>query len=247
MNNYLYIKDKFSNADLYTKNAIVQKDTRENLIDKCQDLLKIDNIESILNIGVRDIDEPIELHNKFSPKRIDVIDLTLKNISKPTKTENIFFHELNYDQDLYKLPQKYDFIFSNMSIQWSKDLNKLLGILKQKLNEGSTLAFSTLLENNFYELEGIFRINKMLAKTVILNFIKDNGLHCLYEESFFYTLKFETFNDLKNHFKSTGISTYTGKNNSSNAYGIRNLVKNNSTYSLSYHVGLFICSKQQES
>lgn len=51
-----------------------------------------------------------------------------------------------------------------MSLQWSKDLNKLLETLNQRLNEQSMFAFSTLLEKNFHELSGIFRINKMLTK-----------------------------------------------------------------------------------
>lgn len=246
MNKYKNIKDNFSSTDSYTKNAIVQTNVRENLITKCLDNLKMRNIKNILNIGVRDISEPIELQNRFLAKQIDVIDLTLENISEQTKNKNITFHELNFDKDLDKLPQKYDLIFSNMSLQWSKDLNKLLETLNKKLNEQSMFAFSTLLEKNFHELSGIFRINKMLTKESILNLMKKNGLICLYEESYFYKLDFNSFSDLRNHFKSTGITTYTGKNSSSKAFSVRSLIKNKSIYSLTYHVGIFICYKNKE-
>ena len=244
MSNYECIKTKFSHVDYYIKNAIVQKNVRGKLINKCKNILRKNSIESILNIGVRDINEPIDLYNKFSPKKIDVIDLTLKNIDKATKGKNISFHELNFDYDLDKLSQNYDLIFSNMSIQWSNDLNKLLKVLEQKLNQGSILAFSTLLDENFHEVADIFRVNEMLPKESILKSIKNNSLLCLHVESSFHTLNFKTFKDLTNHFKSTGISTYISEWNNINIHKIRNLIKSNSTYNLSYHVVLFICYKQ---
>ena len=244
MNNYECIKTKFSDLDSYDKNAIVQKDVRNNLINRCKNILRENNLESILNIGVRSIDEPIELYNKFSPKKINVADLTLKNISDSKKSRNISFYELNFDQDLDKLPQNYDLIFSNMSLQWSSNLNKLLQSLEQKLDNQSILAFSTLLEKNFHEIADLLRVNKMLSKESILSYIKNNNLLCLHSESYFQTLNFQTFKDLTNHFKSTGIDTYTGENKNNNLSKIRNLIKTGSSYDLSYHVGLFICYKQ---
>ena len=69
MSNYECIKTKFSHVDYYIKNAIVQKNVRGKLINKCKNILRKNSIESILNIGVRDINEPIYLYNKFSPKK----------------------------------------------------------------------------------------------------------------------------------------------------------------------------------
>ena len=39
MSNYECIKTKFSHVDYYIKNAIVQKNVRGNLINKCKNIL----------------------------------------------------------------------------------------------------------------------------------------------------------------------------------------------------------------
>ncbi|MFC4891711.1 biotin synthase [Pseudofrancisella aestuarii] len=246
MNNvYEKVKHKFSSTKDYNTNSIVQNNVKEQLLDISYKLVENIKISNILNLGIRNMSEPLELYNKFNPKKLDIADLTLANITTENfSKQNINFFELNFDEELHLLNSKYDLIFSNMSFQWSKDLNELIKNLEAKLNEKSVLSFTTLLSDNFYEISKILRVNEMPTRDSVLRIVDNHNLMSLYTDVFYYTLEFHNFSSLIDHLRKTGVHTYTGESSEINFRQIRNLLNKDYSYKLTYHVGLFICYKE---
>lgn len=160
------------------------------------------------------------------------------------KHTNINTLKLNFDTDLRLLKNSYDLIFSNMSFQWSQDIELLIKNLATKLNNRAILAFSTVLDNNFHQVKDILRINKMHSSSNILDFIRKSNLNCLHHEDLYLDIRFNNFKELTNHLKSTGVNTYTGSNNKPNFSNIKKFLTNTDRINLSYHIGLFICFKE---
>ncbi|AJC48973.1 hypothetical protein SD28_04655 [Allofrancisella guangzhouensis] len=245
MNKYNKIKQNFFYANEYSNNATVQTLVRKQLLNISLEFVNTP-VNNLLCLGVRNTSELLELNNTFQPNTLDIVDLALPNLSNSQiyNVKNISFFELNFDQDLHLLTKSYDLIFSNMSFQWSNNLNNLISNLKRKLNSKSLLAFSTLLSGNFYEITNTLRTNKMLPKNTILKTIKDNKLTCLYNRSYYLTLRFDNFKQLTAHLRNTGVNTYTGSLNKVSFSTIKNLYKQSNDCKLTYHIGLFICHKE---
>ncbi|MBK2044131.1 biotin synthase, partial [Allofrancisella guangzhouensis] len=158
MNKYNKIKQNFFYANEYSNNATVQTLVRKQLLNISLEFVNTP-VNNLLCLGVRNTSELLELNNTFQPNTLDIVDLALPNLSNSQiyNVKNISFFELNFDQDLHLLTKSYDLIFSNMSFQWSNNLNNLISNLKRKLNSKSLLAFSTLLSGNFYEITNTLR------------------------------------------------------------------------------------------
>ncbi|MEY8714476.1 biotin synthase [Francisella philomiragia] len=244
MNIYDQVKSNFAKATDYSKNSTIQNQVRQLLLEQTLNysrLVSYNHTNNILNLGVRDLSEPLELNRIFSAKQIDACDIALTKNSKYT---NINTLKLNFDTDLRLLKNSYDLIFSNMSFQWSQDIETLIKNLAKKLNNRAILAFSTVLDNNFHQVKDILRINKMHSSSSILEFIRKSDLNCLHHEDLYLDIKFNNFKELANHLKSTGVNTYTGSNNKPSFSNIKKFLTNTDRINLSYHIGLFICFKE---
>ncbi|MBY7733523.1 biotin synthase [Francisella philomiragia] len=244
MNIYDQVKSNFAKATDYSKNSTIQNQVRQLLLEQTLNysrLVSYNHTNNILNLGVRDLSEPLELDRIFSAKQIDACDIALPKGSKHT---NINTLKLNFDTDLRLLKNSYDLIFSNMSFQWSQDIESLIKNLAKKLNNRAILAFSTVLDNNFHQVKDILRINKMHSSSNILDFIRKSNLNCLHHEDLYLDIRFNNFKELTNHLKSTGVNTYTGSNNIPNFSNIKKFLTNTDHVNLSYHIGLFICFKE---
>ncbi|ASG68293.1 biotin synthase [Francisella halioticida] len=245
MDIYNEVKTNFSKANEYSKKCTVQNKVRQMLLAqtlKYSKLLNYNHINNILNLGVRDLSEPLELKKTFNPEKIDIGDIALPKNSTAIKNLNAF--KLNFDKDLNIISNDYDLIFSNMSFQWSQNFEELTQNIAKKLNNYSILAFSTILDNNFYELKDILRINEMHSKSAILEFIRKANLNCLYNNSFYINKSFNSFKEVISHLKSTGVNTYTGNKANCNYKKIRELCSDQNQFTLNYHIGLFICFKE---
>lgn len=245
MDIYNKVETNFSNANQYTQKSSIQNKVRQLLLAetlKYSKLLNYNHIHKILNLGVRDLSEPLELNKAFNPNKIDIGDIAPPQNFNSIKNLNTY--KLNFDKDLDIVANDYDLIFSNMSFQWSQDFKSLIENIASKLNNRSILAFSTILDDNFYELKDILRINSMHNKSSILEFIKKANLNCLYDNSFYINQNFNSFKEVINHLKSTGVNTYTGNKASHNYKRIKQLYSDKNQFSLSYHIGLFICFKE---
>ncbi|MED7818859.1 MULTISPECIES: biotin synthase [unclassified Francisella] len=245
MDIYNKVETNFSNANQYTQKSSIQNKVRQLLLAETLKYSKLPNynhIHKILNLGVRDLSEPFELNRAFNPNKIDIGDIAPPQNSNSIKNLNTY--KLNFDKDLDIVANDYDLIFSNMSFQWSQDFKNLIENIASKLNNRSILAFSTILDDNFYELKDILRINSMYNKSSILEFIKKANLNCLYDNSFYINQNFNSFKEVINHLKSTGVNTYTGNKANHNYKKIKQLYSDKNQFNLSYHIGLFICFKE---
>lgn len=245
MDLYNKVEINFSNANQYTQKCSIQNKVRQILLAETlrySKLLNYNHIYKILNLGVRDLSEPLELNKTFNPNKIDIGDIAPPQNSKNIKNLNAY--KLNFDKDLNIVANDYDLIFSNMSFQWSQNFENLIKNISGKLNNYSILAFSTILDNNFYELKDILRINKMHSKASILEFTKKANLNCIYNNSFYLNKSFNNFREVINHLKSTGVNTYTGNKANFNYKKIKQLYSDQKQFKLSYNIGLFICFKE---
>ncbi|AHH46641.1 biotin synthase [Francisella tularensis subsp. holarctica PHIT-FT049] len=245
MSIYDQIRGNFSKATEYSKNSAIQNQVRQLLLEQTLNysrLVNYNHINIILNLGVRDLSEPSELNRIFSPNQIDACDIALSKNSH--NMSNIKMLKINFDKDLRLLKNDYDLIFSNMSFQWSQNIEKLIRNLTKKLNNRAILAFTILLDKNFHQIKDILRVNKMHSCSNILDFIKRSNLKCLHHEDLYLDVRFSNFRELANHLKSTGVNTYTGNDNKQNFSSIRKLCLSSNHINLSYHVGLFICFKE---
>ena len=88
-----------------------------------------------------------------------------------------------------------------MLFQWSQNLKLLIKNISSKLNNRAILAFSTVLDNNFYQIKDILRINKMHNINDILDFIKNAKLKCLYQQDLYLDINFNKFWRVSQTFK----------------------------------------------
>ncbi|WP_150467369.1 biotin synthase [Francisella sp. SYW-9] len=245
MDLYNKVEINFSNASQYTQKSSIQNKVRQMLLAETlrySKLLNYNHIDKILNLGVRDLNEPLELNKTFNPNKIDIGDIAPPQNSKNIKNLNTY--KLNFDKDLNIVGNDYDLVFSNMSFQWSQHFEHLIKNISNKLNNNSILAFSTILDNNFHQLKDILRINRMHSKSATLKFINNSNLTCLYDNNFYINKSFNNFKEVIGHLKSTGVNTYTGNKINYDYKKIKQLYSNQNQFSLSYHVGLFICFKE---
>lgn len=149
MNIYDQVKSNFSKAYGYSKNSTVQNQVRQLLLVQTinhSKLVNYNHTDTILNLGVRDFSEPLELSKIFCANKIDVCDIVLPKNS--ANIDNINTFKLNFDKDLELISGNYDLVFSNMSFQWSQNLELLIKNISNKLNNRAILAFSIVLDNN---------------------------------------------------------------------------------------------------
>lgn len=85
MNIYNQVKSNFAKATDYSKNSTIQNQVRQLLLEQTLNysrLVSYNHTNNILNLGVRDLSEPLELNRIFSAKQIDACDITLpKNLN----------------------------------------------------------------------------------------------------------------------------------------------------------------------
>ncbi|MWW87916.1 biotin synthase, partial [Francisella tularensis] len=77
MSIYDQIRGNFSKATEYSKNSAIQNQVRQLLLEQTLNysrLVNYNHINIILNLGVRDLSEPLELNRIFSPNQIDACD-----------------------------------------------------------------------------------------------------------------------------------------------------------------------------
>ncbi len=234
---YSIIKNNFAKASSsYISNAIVQKNIQNTLLKSSTFLT---NVNTILNIGIRDISEPNKLSSIFDNAKIDAIDITLDGIS--TDNDNISLHQLNYDTELDSLPSEYDLVFSNMSLQWTKDFPSLIKKLRYKIKPNGYLIFSVPIAGNFAELENILRTNSMPKFESIIDILIKNDFYPI-SQKINQEIRFGDFRSMLRHIKKTGINSYTGSQ-APNTAKLRTFIRQNNPTNLTYKAGIFICKK----
>ena len=242
MHNYKNIEQNFKNADNYESEAIVQNKTRSKMLNGIRNIHKKD-YKKVMNIGVRNSKEISQICAFLGIRSIDILDICIPNDSKKHPNVNEYFN-LNFDHDMDLInDNSYDMVISNMSLQWSSNFDKLIKNISDKLFDTGTLAFSILLEDNFTEIHDILRINKMYSAEYIIQCLSNNGLENVVVNQHKETIKFDNFKSMVIHLKNTGVTTYTGTKGFTNYNLVKTNLKSKKMFELTYHVGIFICTK----
>ena len=122
---YDKIKHAFSeNINEYNQLSTTQEKVKQQLISKVSQLANTSVSCKLLNIGIRDIDEPIQLKKVLNVQSIDAIDISLQNIKSSDSTINLY--EMNFDKDLQGLDKKYEIIFINGNKNNKLNSNRVL-------------------------------------------------------------------------------------------------------------------------
>ena len=153
-------------AGTYDSVASVQLECAQYLVKLIQNQDLNIQIKNILDIGTGTGFVVSELEQYYTDANYDLNDLS-KNMLDIAKSKlnakNISL--INSDMDNLKLDKNYDLITSNLAIQWSDDIYKLIS----RLSEGSKiLGCTTLFADTFKEWGDIFK--KLNIKSPLYNY-----------------------------------------------------------------------------
>jgi malonyl-CoA O-methyltransferase len=241
MHDYKNIEHNFKNSDKYESAAIVQNSTRSKMLAKIN--LYGNECKQIMNLGVRGSKEISQICTSLDVNSIDILDICIpNNLKNHPRVNNHFNLNFDYGMDVIK-DNSYDLVFSNMSLQWSKDFNKVIENISKKIIGNGMLAFSVLLDDNFMELESILRVNQMHSHNFIIESLSKNGLENIHFHESKETIKFDSFRDMIKQIRDTGVTSYTGGDSFTDYSIVKRNLKSKEQFSLTYHVGIFLCTK----
>lgn len=124
--------------------------------------IPISSPEKIIDIGCGPGNSTRVLKNKYPDARVLGIDSSENMIEKAEKDNpDMDFELINVPDELDKLSEKFDIVFSNAVLQWIPDHSALLPKLWELLNAGGTLAVQ--IPMNFDE--PIYKIVSSTAKS----------------------------------------------------------------------------------
>ena len=139
----------------YDKFAKVQKYMSEKLIA----YLDEDKYTDILEIGCGTGILTDRLLTKYPECTMDLCDISFEMLKKvEEKYKNKINKYILGDIEELEIDKKYDLIISNASFQWFSHLDRTLEKLKNHLNEGGLLIFSTFGDGTYKELIESFRM-----------------------------------------------------------------------------------------
>jgi malonyl-CoA O-methyltransferase len=160
MNKQKKIKDFNRAANVYDKNAVMQHQIAEDLIDRLR-FIKI-KPKKILDLGSGTGVTSKKLIDLYPDAEIYEIDIAIEMLKK-SKSNNTtirsFFKRnnityINADMDLIPFDQQsFDLVISSSSIQWSSNINNLFENIFSLLRPEGLLIFSTFLKNTLSELQ----------------------------------------------------------------------------------------------
>ncbi len=174
----------------YDSNANVQKNMANTLIN----LIPETSYSSILEIGCGTGILTKLCVERFSYNSYIANDILPDCVDYITKhAPEIEFCAGNIEEHT-DFNRNFDLIISNAVLQWIKEPQKLINKLKQKLNTGGYIAFSTFGAKNFYEIKEIFNIS--IDYPQYENVVKEDICE----------IEFTSLNELLKHIKYTGVN-----------------------------------------
>ena len=236
---------KFNQAGCYyQQNAIVQQKVLQYLIQLIDTYCKKTPINTMLELGCGDGLNSLALAQKFMPKCYDGVDCADQLINKAIVNckdlATLYFHCLNFDDNLQELPGNYDMIFANMSLHWSGNLYALLKSLKQKLSLNGYLCFSMPLQGTFSELSPYCRINQFLTNYEVHKLLYRANFKIIHTAEAQYVIDFSSKKAQLAHLRKTGVNCYLGQHRVCIKKMRQYLKQKSSTLQLSYCIGLYV-------
>ncbi len=199
------IKKQFEQSmNSYDENAIVQKLMAQKLVKKLCEISG--SFENILELGsgtgilATEITQNIRYKHYYAN---DLVEKSKKYLEKILPE----FTFLCGNAIKINPSRNMDLIISNAMFQWFSDLEKVSDKLKNYINTGGILAFTTFSPNNFREINKItgLSLNYSSKEDIIKIFSKN--FQILYTEEFEEKLNFSSPLELLAHMKKTGVNS----------------------------------------
>ncbi len=186
--------------ETYNKNAIVQEKMAKKLFRVIENFSH--SPLKLLEIGCGTGFLTRQLVEKFEG------EIFLNDIN-PNQTEfnNVAF--LQGDICEIEIPDSVDLIASNAVFQWINNLESLFLKLRSSLAPGGILAFSTFGLQNYKQF-GEFGALNYLDLSELERILTKSSFKILHLEEELMSLYFNSPNDVLNHIKTTGVSTFGG-------------------------------------
>ncbi len=178
-------------GDLYSK---FEKERSLPAIDLVNSI-DIERVDKIIDIGCGIGNSTVILAKRFPNAKIVGVDNSQEMLDKAKNDyPNIEFVQLDISNELSKISDKFDIVFSNACIQWVPNHKELLPQLFNLLKEGGVLAIQTPLQ----DIHPVHIILQNLAKS-------DKWKKKLGESRIFYNLKiceyFDILSEISNNFR----------------------------------------------
>lgn len=197
------IQARFSKSlSSYNENARIQKKMAEKLVS----FLNKKNYKNILEIGCGTgfltelLNKTLEFKNYYTIDIVEDCEHYIKEINP----------DINFIQaDIENFTPQFspDLIISNASLQWVENFEEIITKLKNCLNKGGELIFSTFGNENFKEISFI------TGKT--LNYYSIKELEDMFPESSIYPeihiMAFDSPKDVLKHLQLTGVNALESK------------------------------------
>lgn len=235
------IKACFNKAvDTYDNNCNIQLQAGLNLIHHLTYLNLSPN--SLIDLGcgtgimTKLLADKYKNYQQFHA--VDIADKLLKKAQEKLATYQIFFQEKDFEYFFNNQNIVFDLVFSNMALQWSRNISYLLRDIYKNLAVGGVIAFSIPVAGTFKELESTIFFNEFeLINTLLIqhNF-KIISSNCVALKA-----EFPSIIAASRSIKAVGANYCNSDKN--NFYQLLQSRKSNQPVNLTYNIGYFIAVK----
>lgn len=242
MLNCLQVKNCFNNAhETYDKNSYIQQLIGEELIDNLNNLKLTHGNILELGCGTGLLTAKLaNIYNNFNKfYAIDIAENLLELAKQRLKETSVILQQENFEEFKHK-EILFDLVFSNMSLQWAKNLSYTLININKNLSTKGILAFSLPVEGTFYELDKEIILPLYKFETVKSK-LEENGFKTLNHFEYIKTFSFRSFIPALRSIKNVGANYYPRTNQVNRLIKFRKLV--HKPFCLTYKVGIFIAIK----
>ena len=197
------VSRRFSNAGkTYDDRAVAQRRLASLLADHIQKS-GIKKNGTVLEIGPGTGLFTKEIIDKFSPSRIDFIDIS--DVRPDSKGIPSSFYQADAEECISRMDKKYDAVLSSATLQWFVNLPLFFKNVANRLSENGLFGFSTFLPGNLEELNplrpspihyhSVDEINEWLNP-----YFEDIRVEC--ED---IVLQFDSAKEVFSHLRETGV------------------------------------------
>ncbi len=206
------IAQKFNKAaQTYDNAAIIQQEVANRLFERLE-FIKL-NPEIILDIGAATGYCTGLLQKKYPKSRVIGIDIADELLKVATKKSSKIEYQC---ADMDELPfenNSVDIIFSNMTIQWSLDLEHTLREFNRVLKPNGLVFFSTLGVDTFKELREVSNnVNNFPDMHNIGDLLLTNNFYDPVVDMEHITLTYSKFENLLKDLRQTGTNLSLNQN-----------------------------------
>jgi malonyl-CoA O-methyltransferase len=171
---------------------------------------------------------------------IDIAPSLLAKAHQRLANLAIHVYEKNFDE-LAGQAASLDIIYSNMAVQWSRNLSALLQTTHTLLKDEGLIALSIPLAGTFTELHSYCELNALYDHETIANILTQSGYHILLQETESITLSFPHIIHAIKSIKQIGANHVIQR--SCKGLGKRSPFKKMGSSQLTYVIGYFIARK----